>query len=127
MTINENLAPTIIAMEKAALKEWNKGNPTGYLNIYADDITYLDPIQRIIGFEKINDVYENIRGKIQVEKYEMVEPVVQILSETAVLSYILETYPGGQISRWNCTEVYQEQPDKQWKITHSHWSLVSNE
>jgi ketosteroid isomerase-like protein len=109
-------------MEKAALDEWYKGNPTGYLNIYAEDITYLDPVQRIIGFEKINEFYESARGSIQVEKYEMLAPVVQISCETAVLSFVLELYPDGKISRWNCTEVYQQQPDMQWKIIHSHWS-----
>jgi ketosteroid isomerase-like protein len=119
----ENVATTIITMEKTALEEWNKGNPTGYLNLYAEDITYFDPIQRIIGFEKISNFYESARGKIQVEKYEMLDPVVQVFGERAVLSYILETYPNDKISRWNCTEVYQQQPDKQWKIIHSHWSL----
>ena len=122
----ENLATTIIAIEKAALEEWNKGNPTGYLSIYAEDFTYFDPAQRINGFEKIKELYESIRGRIQVEKYEMIDPVVQISGETAVLSYVLESYPGGKLSCWNCTEVYQKQPDKQWKIIHNHWSLARN-
>ena len=122
----ENLATTIITMEKVALEEWYKGNPTGYLNIYAEDITYLDPVQRIIGFEKISNFYESARGSIQIEKYEMLAPVVQIFGATAVLSYILEIYPEDKISRWNCTEVYQHLPDKQWKIIHSHWSLSGN-
>jgi ketosteroid isomerase-like protein len=120
---NENLATAIIAMEKAALEEWNKGNPTGYLSIYAKDFTYFDPVLRITGFEKISEFYENGRGSVQVAKYEMIDPIVQIAGETVVLSYILETYPGGKLSRWNCTEIYQLQADKQWKIIHNHWSL----
>ncbi len=35
--VDEALANKIIAIEKAALEEWNKGNPDGYLNIYAND------------------------------------------------------------------------------------------
>ena len=119
----ENLATAIIAMEKTALEEWNKGNPTGYLNIYAEDFTYFDPVQRINGFEKINELYESIRGSIQVKKYEMIDPVVQISGETAVLSYNLASYSEDKASRWNCTAVYQQQPDRQWKIIHNHWSL----
>ena len=119
----ENLATAIISMEKEALAEWNKGNPTGYLSIYAEDFTYFDPIQRINSFEKIKELYESIRGSIQVEKYEMIDPIVQISGETAVLSYNLVSYLGGKASCWNCTEVYQQQPDKQWKIIHNHWSL----
>jgi len=119
----ENLATTIVSMEKAALEEWLKGNPTGYLNIYAEDFTYFDPIQRINGFDKIKEFYESLRGSVQVEKYEMIDPVVQISDETVVLTYGLETYSEGEVIGENCTEVYQQQPDKQWKIIHSHWSL----
>ena len=119
----ENLATTLIAMEKAALEEWLKGNPTNYLNIYAEDFTYFDPIQRLHGFEKIKELYESMRGSVQIEKYEIIDPVVQVYGETAVLSYNLVTYSGGEVVGENCTEVYRQQPDKQWKIIHSHWSL----
>ena len=119
----ENLATTILAMEKAALEEWLQGNPTGYLNIYAENFTYFDPIQRINGFEKIKEFYESLRGSVQVEKYEIIDPVIQIFGETAVLSYGLVTHSNDKVIGENCTEVYQKQPDKQWKIIHSHWSL----
>jgi len=121
-----NLAEAIIAMEKAALEEWNQGNPTGYLNIYAEDITYFDPFQkkRFDGFEKMKTFYESLRGASQVERYEMIDPVVQIAGEMAVLSYNLVSYTENDVYRWNCTEVYRQQPDKQWKIIHNHWSFV---
>ena len=123
----ENLALSIIAMEKAALEEWNKGNPSGFLSIYAEDLTYIDPVQRLRGFEKIKELYESIRGNIQVDKYEMIDPVVQISGETAVLSYLLESHPAeDKPSYWNCTAVYQQHPDMQWKIIHNHWSLSQN-
>ena len=113
-------------MEKAALEEWNQGNTSGYLNIYAENFTYFDPFQekRLDGFDKIRGFYESLQGSVQVEKYEMINPVVQIAGETAVLSYNLVSYSGGMAYRWNCTEVYQQQPDKQWKIIHNHWSFT---
>jgi len=122
----KDLTATIIAMEKAALEEWNKGNPSGYLDIYAKDITYFDPFneKRIDGFERMKTLYENIRGQVHVDKYEMIDPVVQITGETAVLSYNLISYVGNIIYRWNCTEVYRQQSDKQWKIIHNHWSFI---
>jgi ketosteroid isomerase-like protein len=122
----ENLATTLIAIEKAALEEWNRGNPSGYLDILADDITYFDPFQekRIDGFAAMQVFYESLRGSVQVDKYEMIDPVVQQTNEMAVLSYNLLSYAGGAVYRWNCTEVYQQQPDKQWKIIHNHWSFI---
>jgi ketosteroid isomerase-like protein len=122
----EKLAETIIAMEKAALEEWNNGNPSGYMNIYADDITYFDPSQekRIDRLENIRTYYEGFRGAIHVDHYEMIDPVVQVADSTAVLSYNLISRSGNTIYHWNCTEVYQQQPNKQWKIIHNHWSFV---
>ena len=122
----ENLTTLIIAEEKAALEEWNRGNPTGYLDIYAEDITYFDPFlkKRLAGFEEMKTLYEGVRGAIHVESYEMIDPVVQIDGRMAVLSYNLVSHSGNDTMRWNCTEVYRQQPDEQWKIIHNHWSLT---
>jgi len=122
----KNLATTIIGMEKAALEKWNNDDPSGFLAIYAEDITYFDPFQekRIDGFKNMKDYYESMQGSVHVEKYEMIDPVVQISGETAVLSYNLVNQAGNEIYRWNCTEVYRQQADKQWKIIHNHWSYI---
>lgn len=34
---------TIIALERAALDRWGKGDPKGFLETYAPDVTYFDP------------------------------------------------------------------------------------
>ena len=123
----DDIATTIITMEKNALEKLNKGNPSGFLEIYAEDITYFDPFRekRFDGFEKIKTFYESMQETISIDRYEMIEPVVQIAGETAVLSYNLESYIGSNVFREKCTEVYRQQPDQQWKIIHSHWSLVT--
>ncbi len=122
----ENIATTIIALEKAALEEWNKGNPSAYLDIYAEGITYFDPFQekRIDGLDKMRPFYEGLRGQMSVDKYEMIDPTVQVAGETAVLTYNLVSYSGGAVFKWNCTEVYCRESDGQWKIIHNHWSFV---
>lgn len=124
----ESIATTIIELEKVALEKLNKGNPSGYLDIYADDITYFDPFQekRFDGFESIETFYKSLEGTIYVEQYEMINPVVQVVGEIAVLSYNLVSHIGKDIFREKCTEVYKQQPDKQWKIIHSHWSIVTS-
>ena len=123
----EDIATTIITMEKTALEKLNKGNPSGFLEVYADDITYFDPFRekRFDGFEKIKTFYESMQGTIFIDRYEMIEPVVQLAGETAILSYNLVSYIGSNVFREKCTEVYRQQPDRQWRIIHSHWSLVT--
>lgn len=122
----ETIAATIIALERAALEEWNQGNPSGYLTIYAQDITYFDPFfeKRLDGFEQVQAYYEQIRGTVHVDTYEMVDPVVQATRDMAVLSYNLTSRSGSATYLWNCTEVYRLEHNGQWKIIQTHWSFT---
>jgi len=122
----EKIKAMIIDMERSALEQWNQGNPSGYLTIYAPQITYFDPIQekRIDGFDKLEELYESLRGKGHVDRYEMIDPDVELSGNVAVLTYNLKSYAGDTLWHWNCTEVYQLGLDNQWKIIHNHWSLV---
>lgn len=122
----EQIKALIIEMEVSALEQWNQGNPSGYLAIYAPQITYFDPMQekRFDGFEKVEELYETLRGKGHVDRYEMIDPEVQLSDRTAVLTYNLKSYAGEKLWHWNCTEVYQLNEDDQWRIIHNHWSIV---
>ena len=73
----ENISATIIAIEKVALEKLNKGNPSGYLEIYADNITYFDPFleKKFDGLKEIKTFYDSLQGAIYVEKYEMIDPL----------------------------------------------------
>jgi ketosteroid isomerase-like protein len=123
---NAELSAKIIAMEKTALEQWNNGNPSGYLNIYAKDIVYFDPFieQRLDGIDKLTSLYESLRGKVHVDKYEMINPCVQSVKDMATLTFNLSSYIGSTVQKWNCTEVYRLEPDGSWKIIQSHWSLT---
>lgn len=124
---DEALTNKIIAIERAALEEWNKGNPDAYLIIYATDYTYFDPYleKRVDGFDAIKKLYDGIKGQVSVDHYEMIDPMVQILAkDVAVLTFNLYSYSGNEVYKWNCTEVFNLQPDKAWKIIHTHWSYI---
>ncbi len=126
---NEELSAKIIAMEKTALELWNNGNPSGYLDISAKDVVYFDPFieQRLDGLDKLTALYESIRGKVYVDKYEMTNPFVQSVKDMAVLTFNLNSYVGTTVQKWNCTEVYRLESDGTWKIIQTHWSLTKPE
>ncbi|MCC8096100.1 MAG: DUF4440 domain-containing protein [Tannerellaceae bacterium] len=115
----------ILALEKEALDKWNQGDPSGYLALYDADFTYFDPTleKRLDGFTAIEAYYRNLEGQVQVEKSEIVNPVVQATERMAVLSFNLISEAGGKTYQWNCTEVYRKNPDNEWKIVHNHWSI----
>ncbi len=116
----------IIALETAALEAWLDGNPTPYLDLYSKDFTYFDPAHewRLDGWDRIKELYESMRGSVKMEKFEIINPVVQHTGTMAVLTYNLHTNSGETIWKENCTEVYRLEENNEWKIIHSHWSLT---
>src|SRR5690242_20040803 len=80
-------AETIIALERAALDRWGKGDPQGYLETYAADVTYFDPTRdrRVDGIEAMKELLVPVTGKIRIDRYEMLNPKVQRHGDAAVL------------------------------------------
>lgn len=123
----------IIALERAALDRWGNGDPQGYLEAYAPNITYFDPARerRVDGLGAMKELLIPITGKIKIDHYEMIGPKVQHIGDVSVLSYNLVSHakrPNGAsvIVRWNSTAVYGRIGGK-WKIIHSHWSYTTPE
>ena len=127
----EALQPdAIIALERAALDRWGKGDPQGYLESYAPEVTYFDPIGegRVDGIAAMKEYLNPLTGKIRIDHYEMIRPKVQRHGDVAVLTYNLVSHakrPDGEsiVVRWNSTAVYAHSAGK-WKIIHSHWSFT---
>ncbi len=127
MEKSETSADEIIAMERAALDRWGAGDPSGYLEISAPEVTYFDPFleQRIDGLEALSAWYAPLRGTIHVDRYELIAPKVQLFGDAAVLTFNLVSYSGVTTMRWNCTEVYRQ--DKAgWRIVQTHWSITQH-
>lgn len=124
-TTNTNISETIIALEKGALEKWNQGDPSGYIDLSAEDVTYFDPSleQRLNGLGNLKKYYKPVEGLINVSKYEMINPNVTATNSMAVLTFRLHSYQADNVSKWNCTEVYRLEPNGQWKIVHTHWSV----
>jgi ketosteroid isomerase-like protein len=122
---------TIIALEQGALDRWGKGDPDGYFEIMAPDVSYFDPTtdERVDGKERLKAMIEPLRGKISIDRAEFLNPTVQRSGDVAVLTFNLISH-GGRFDnspktdvRWNCTEVYRL-IDGRWTITHTHWSFT---
>lgn len=130
-TDDRAIANQIIAMERAALDRWGKGDVNGYLEIMTDDVTYFDPTldQRVDGHTAIRKHIGPFAGKITIDRYEMVDPKVQVTGDIAILSFRIINYArrpdGGEAvaNRWNTTEVYRRTGGA-WRIAHSHFSLT---
>jgi ketosteroid isomerase-like protein/5-methylcytosine-specific restriction endonuclease McrA len=114
----------IVDMERAALERWGRGDPDGFLEISSEDVSYFDPFteRRLDGLDALRGLYETIRGKVRIDRFEIVEPRVQVEGDLAVLTFRFESQGSEGATRWNTTEVYRNGPDG-WKIIHTHWAF----
>ncbi len=126
MTDEQDIAATIIALERAALDRWGNGDPSGFLEISDSDVVYFDPFieQRIDGLTALTRLYEGIRGQVHVDRYELVNPKLQLGGGVAVLTFNYVSFNGEKQGRWNCTEVYRRSAAG-WRIIQTHWSLTA--
>ena len=134
MRSQQDVAETVIAIERGALDRWGKGDPQGYIEIYAPEVTYFDPVQerRIDGLDALKNMLAPYAGKIRVDRFDMIAPEVQRHGDIAVLTFNLishRTQPDGIdaiIARWNATAVYRAMGGT-WKSIHVHWSYIKPE
>lgn len=126
---SEATANKIIEMEKSALTRWCGGDPSGFLEISAEDVVYFDPFleKRLDGHAELTKLYESLRGKVSAAQYEMINPKVQLSKEMAVLTFNFNARENDNEYKWNCTEVYRLEADSNWKIIQTHWSLTKPE
>ena len=115
---------SIIGMERAALERWGRGDPDGFLEISAEEVSYFDPFtaRRLDGLAELRALYDQFRGKIHIDRFEMIEPRVQAARDIAVLTYRFDSYGSEGSMRWNATEVYRRCANG-WKIIHTHWAF----
>ncbi len=130
----QQAVPDVVAMERAALDRWGKGDPQGYLEIMGADVTYFDPMQnkRVDGIEAMKKMLAPLTGKVKVSRFDMIDPKVQRHGDAALLTFNLVSYvtlPDGKeraVARWNSSEMYGL-VDGTWRIVHSHWSFIKPE
>jgi ketosteroid isomerase-like protein len=126
---SSNPGETIIALECAAFSRWCKGDPSGFLEICAEDVVYFDPFveRRVDGLAALAAYYDGLRGKFSAERWELLNPRVQHAGNLAVLTFNFLSYRrNGDDVRWNCTEVYRKDAPG-WRIIHTHWSRTKSD
>lgn len=118
-------ASAVLAMERAALARWGRGDPSGFLEICDPEVVYFDPFQprRLNGLAELTSLYESLRGEVRTDAWELIDPRVEVAGGTAVLTFNYASRTGETQHRWNCTEVYRRR-EGAWRIIQTHWSIT---
>ena len=123
----DEVAEAILALERAALDRWCKGDPYGFVENALDNVTYFDHVtkDRIDGIAALKEHVRQFVGKVDVPRYEMPNTKVRLEGNMVVFTFNWETYSkeGELTSRWNATEVFVRS-EGQWKYAHLHWAPI---
>jgi ketosteroid isomerase-like protein len=124
-----DVAQEIIAIERAALDRWEKGDMSGYFALYGEEVTYFDwgTERRIDGHDALRAQLGPFDGKFTIDRIVMVNPKVQVYGDVAILSYNAidhgsemmgtKSPPGAA----NITSVFAR-PGERWRMVHAHYS-----
>ena len=127
MADDERDEAEIVALERVGLDRWAAGDPSGFLELSAPEVTYFDPFvaRRLDGIDALTRYYESLRGRVRIDRYELIDPRVELRGDTAVLTFNYVSWTGPAESRWNCSEVYRRCGDG-WRIVQTHWSRTGD-
>lgn len=122
-TAQPDPAGVLVALERAALERWVRGDPDGFLEICDPEVSYFDPFieRRLDGLDALRAWYEQMRGKVEIDRFEILDPRVQFAGDAAVLTFRFES-DSGAAAAWNTTEVYRKTAAG-WRIVHTHWAF----
>ncbi len=127
------IAETLLGLETAAMERWRAGDPMGWAEISAPEVTYVDPglAKPIVGREAYAAYLEKLKGQIRYQGSEFLRPRVAVFGDVAVLTYNYRSTadrPGARplVTNWNTTEVYARFGSA-WRIIHTHWSFLDHE
>ncbi len=120
----------IVDLEREALAQFGRGEIDGPLALCDDQIAYFDPCleRRIEGRSALAAHYEPARGQPQYARFDLLDPRVQVLGDTGILTYVLKTKAApdapSQETSWKVTAIYHRF-DEGWRIVHSHFALAA--
>ncbi len=97
------------------MDRWAKGDPSGYMDILAPDVTIFTPDldRRLDGRAAAVALYEQVRGKVSIPRYEFVNPLVQTFGDGAAaqcmtINSTALALSGHSIPRWRHDNVAAE-------------------
>lgn len=129
----EEISRSIIELEKSFNERWSEGDNRGYLDAFADEVSYFDPILKniLVGRDDVIAWINSIYSNPHIVRSEYLNPSVHVSDggDFAVLAYNLNTYvlddegKERQLRAWNATHGYRL-IDNQWRIVHSNWAFA---
>ncbi|MEU0163004.1 SgcJ/EcaC family oxidoreductase [Streptomyces sp. NPDC006261] len=122
---------TLVEFEKSIQWRWTSGDPTGYMDALAEDVTYVDPLAEnfAVGREAVRAHFKRIYADAGLTRQEYLDESARVISSDEVLLvFTFNTYQpddnGGEklFLSWNMSLIFRK-TDGEWLLSHGHLSL----
>ena len=115
---------------QAANVRWASGDPMGFLECSAQDITWSEPFtpqNRVSGYKAMKLFLESFKGKVPPHKHELLNSMFQFYNDMMIVTYHYQATIEGELADpWKVTAVYRY-IDGDWLAVHENWSEVKKE
>jgi uncharacterized protein (TIGR02246 family) len=122
----------LVEYEKQIQWQWSTGDPTGYMEALAEDVTYFDPLAEyiIVGREAVSEHFRRIHtGPSGITRQEYRNETAHALGDDEVLLvFYFTTYQQDdhgaekEFLTWNMSLIFRKNDDR-WLLRHGHLSL----
>ncbi len=124
---------TLIDFEQQIQWRWSCGDPNGYIDALAEDVTYVDPLakQFLYGREAVSAHFKRImpEGPTGIVRQEYHNETARVMNENEVLLVFgFTTFKADERGNeklflsWNISLIFRK-TDGRWLLTHGHLSL----
>ncbi|MFD5483485.1 YybH family protein [Streptomyces hawaiiensis] len=129
--MNSREVEELVEFEKAIQWQWSSGDPTGYMDALAEDVTYVDPLAECVLFGRaaVREHFKRIHGDAGITRQEYLNEVARPLGDDEVLlAFTFNTYQQDDNGEeklflsWNMSLIFRK-TDGEWLMTHGHLSL----
>lgn len=126
----EELA-ALVEFERSIQWRWSSGDPTGYMDALAVDVTYVDPLAEdlLVGRDAVREHFQRIYAPAGITRQEYLnEHARSIGTDEGLLVFTFNTYQQDDngdeklFLSWNMTLTFRKSGDS-WLMTHGHLSL----
>jgi hypothetical protein len=115
---------------KLANDKWASGDPMGFMDCAAQDVTWIDDLgaqNRVSGYDSLKVYLEAFKGKIPPHEHELLDPFFQNYGDIVIVTYRYQgKFEGEPSAPWKVTSVFRYK-DGDWLSVHENWSEVKQE
>ena len=119
-------------MEKIEMQNdrWSNGDPMGFLDNAAQDITWMDDLMApkpIVGYEALKAYLESFKGQIPPHEKRLFNFLFQYYEDVVIVTYHYQgTFEGDTLPPWKVTSVFRY-AENDWLSVHENWTEVEQE